>query len=96
MKKGTVGLVIMTFAWLLVLGLPGEGAAQYLGETTWILTKTQNKHGAVIPPQTFTLKGAITRMGGSYYTMQGYVAAPQDGPFIVAGGGVLIGIVRSI
>ena len=91
MKKGTVSLVIMGVVGLLLLGAPSPGAAQYLGETTWTISKTQNEHGAVSPAQTFTLKGAITRMGGAYYTLQGYVDASPDGPFIVSGGGVLIG-----
>jgi hypothetical protein len=30
-------------------------------------------------------------MGGAYYTMQGYMIVPNDGLFIFAGGGVLIG-----
>ena len=91
MKKGTVSLVIMGVVGLLLLGAPSPGAAQYLGETTWTISKTQNEHGEVSPPQTKTLTGAITRMGGPYYTMQGYVDLAPDGPFIVSGGGVLIG-----
>jgi hypothetical protein len=91
MKRVTVAVVIMAAAWLLVLGVPGQGAAQYLGETTWTATITQNEHGAVTPPKTFTLTGSLTRMGGVYYTMQGYVNVPDDGPFILSGGGALIG-----
>ena len=37
------------------------------------------------------MTGAITRMGGDYYAMQGYVNATGDGPVIFSGGGVLIG-----
>jgi len=91
MQKVAVGLIIMVFSWLLVIGLPELGVAQYLGETTWTVTKTHDKHGVINPPKIFTLKGAITRMGGPYYTMQGYIDVSPDGPFILSGGGVLIG-----
>jgi len=91
MKKGTVALVIMGAVCLLLLGAPGPGAAQYLGQPTWTITKTQDEHGEIFPPETYTLTVAITRMGGPYYTMQGYVDVASDGPFIVSGGGVLKG-----
>jgi hypothetical protein len=91
-SRVTVALVVIASACLLILGAPGLGAAQqYLGQTTWTVTKTQDKHGPVNPPQNFTFTGSITRMGGAYYTMQGYVNVPADGPFIAAGGGVLLG-----
>ena len=90
MKRVTVAVVIMAAAWLLVLGVPNQGAAQYLGETTWKVSITQYDHGAVTPPQTFTQTVSITRMGGAYYTMQGHVDMPNDGP-LISGGGALIG-----
>jgi hypothetical protein len=88
MKKGTVALVIIGTVWVLLLGSPSRGAAQFLGESVWTVSITQTEHGA--KSQTFTMTGAITRAGTSYYTMQGYVNVPGDGPFILAGGGVLI------
>jgi hypothetical protein len=92
LKKVTVALVVMASVCLLILGVPGQGAAQqYLGETTWTVSITQNKHGTVSPPETFTFTGAVTRMGGTYYTVQGYATVPSDNPDIVSGGGVLIG-----
>jgi hypothetical protein len=90
MLKKSFFWAFLVFVGLSILVAPAAVAVQYLGETTWTITKTQNERGAVIPQETYTLKGAITLMGGSYYTMQGYVAPSQDGPFIVSGGGVLI------
>jgi hypothetical protein len=88
-KKEKVALAIMGLMWLLLLGTPSPGAAQYLGETTWTVSLTQDEHGA--KTETLSMTGAITRMGGAYYAMQGYVNVPNDGPVILAGSGVLIG-----
>jgi len=89
MKKGTVALVIMGTVCLLLLGAPSPGVAQYLGETTWTVSITQDEYGP--KSNTSIMTGAITRAGGAYYTMQGYANPPGDAPFILAGGGVLIG-----
>jgi hypothetical protein len=91
MKNNTVNLFLMLVAWTLCLGVNNLSAAQYLGETTWTVSKNQNEHGTVTPPQTFTFTGAITRMGTKNYTMQGYVNVPGDDPYIAGGDGVLIG-----
>jgi hypothetical protein len=90
MKKATVGLIIAASLCLLVLGLPGQGAAQYLGQATWTISADHRESGP-ISPQTFTMTGAITHVGGAYYAMQGYVSPPDEGPFIISGSGVLIG-----
>jgi hypothetical protein len=90
MKRGTVALVIMAAVWLVLLGAPSRAAAQYLGQSTWTISIKQDEKGPV-SDKSFTMTGAITRLGGTYYTMQGYVTLPDDGPFILAGGGVLIG-----
>ena len=89
MKKETFAFVLRAALWLVLLGSPSWGAPQYLGESTWQISITLREGGSV--SESFTMAGAITRMGGSYYTMQGYVNIPNDGPFILAGGGVLIG-----
>jgi hypothetical protein len=89
MKKTTVTFVVMVAVGMMLLGAPSQGAAQYLGESTWTFSITQNSNGAVSASASMT--GAISRTGGTYYTMQGYISLPDDGPFIMAGGGVLIG-----
>jgi hypothetical protein len=92
MTKKTVVCAFLVSLGLSILGAPAVVAAQYLGETTWTMTKTQDKNGPVIPPKAFTCTGAITRMGGVYYTMQGYGGnASAGGNPIFTGGGVLIG-----
>jgi hypothetical protein len=90
MKRGTVVLVIMAAVWLLLLGAPGQAAAQFLGQSTWTVSIAQDEKGPV-SNKSFTMTGAVTRLGGTYYAMQGYVILPDDGPFMLAGGGVLIG-----
>ena len=90
MTKKMVVCVFLVFVGLLILGAPTVVAAQYLGETTWTMTKTQDNNGPVIPPKAHTYTGAITRMGGVYYTMQGGNGSPDGNP-IFTGGGVLIG-----
>jgi hypothetical protein len=89
MKKGTVALIVMAALWLVPLGTPCWGAPQYLEQSTWTLSITLREHGPV--SESASMTGAITRMGGTYYSFQGYVNVQDDGPFILAGGGVLIG-----
>jgi hypothetical protein len=89
MKKATVTLFILAAVCMVLLSAPSRGLAQYLGESTWTSSVTYNKHGTA--SGSFSMTGAITRMGGTYYTMQGYTILPNDGPLILAGGGVLIG-----
>jgi len=89
MKKGTVALVISSAVWLVLLVAPSWAAPQYLGQSTWTISLTQNEDGPASGSATVT--AAITRMGGTYYTMQGCIILPDDGPVILAGGGVLIG-----
>ena len=88
MKKGTVVLFVMAVC-LVLLGTPRPGAAQYLGQSTWAISITQNENGAV--SESVSMTGAIAHVGGTSYTMQGYVIVPGDAPFILSGGGVLIG-----
>ena len=89
MKRKAVVCVFLVSWGLLILGAPAVVATQYLGETIWTVSLTQDEYGP--KSQTFTMTGAITRAGGTYYTMQGYTIAPGDGPYILSGGGVLIG-----
>lgn len=89
MKKKAVFCVFLVSWGLLILGTPAAVVAQYLGETIWTVSLTQDEYGP--KSQTHTMTGAITRAGGAYYTMQGYAIVPGDDPFILSGGGVLIG-----
>jgi hypothetical protein len=88
-KKGTIVLLVLAAVWLVILGAPSQGAAQYLGQSTWTVSVTQNEHGTV--SESATMTGAVPHVGGAYYTMQGYANVHGDGPFILSGGGVLIG-----
>lgn len=59
-------------------------ASQYLGEVTWNCTDSLGHD--------FTMKAGLSRVGGSYYEIQGQAAMiPGDPPPIFAGGGVLVG-----
>ena len=89
MKKKAVVFVFLVSLGLSILGAPSVVAAQYLGETIWTVSITQDEYGP--KSNTSIMTGAITRAGGAYYTMQGYANPPGDAPFILAGGGVLIG-----
>ena len=92
MTKKTFVSVFLFSLGLLILVAPPLVAAQYIGETTWTMTKNQDQNGSVIPPKALTFTGAITRMGGVYYTMQGYGGnGSAEGNPIFTGGGVLIG-----
>lgn len=91
MKKGMFALLVMTALWLVPLAAPCWSGPQYLGQSTWTISITLRENGTVEPAESASMTGAITRMGGTYYSFQGYVILPDDGPFILAGGGVLIG-----
>ena len=91
MTKKTVICVFLVSLGLSILGGPDVVAAQYLGETTWTLTITQDENGPVDPPLIVPMKGCITLMGGAYYTMQIYVDPAPDGNPIGSGGGILVG-----
>jgi hypothetical protein len=54
MTKKKVVCVFVVFVGLLILGAPTVIAAQYLGETTWTMTITQDQNGPVIPPKAGT------------------------------------------
>ena len=91
MKKGKIVFFCIATLCLVFMCMPSWGAPQYLGESTWTLTITMDEHGVVSEDFSGTVKMAITRMGGTYYTVQGYVDIPDDGPFIMTGGGILMG-----
>jgi len=59
-------------------GVSSLEASQYLGEVTWTYSG-----GA-------TVKAGISKVGGSYYEVQGQAADP-NGTVIFAGGGTLVG-----
>ena len=90
MKKKPLVCVFLVSLWLSIIGTPAVVVAQYLGETTWTVTITQGQNGPVDPPENVTMKGCITRMGGTYYTVQTFVEGPDGNP-IESGGGILIG-----
>lgn len=85
-KKMMVLLVVGSWLGLL---LPQAGLAQYLGEVIWTATILEKETGPVTPPITATGRIGITLVGGNYYSVQGYVEAPD--PMTFSGGGVLIG-----
>jgi hypothetical protein len=90
MRMGKSSIVMLTVLWLMLLGTPSWGGVQYLGESTWRFSITMDDDGPV--SSSMPMAAAITHMGGTYFTMQGYLILPDgDGPFIMAGGGVLIG-----
>jgi hypothetical protein len=89
MKKGVFALIVMAVLYLVLLGAPCWGGPQYLGQSTWTFSITLRESGPV--SESASMTGAITRMGGTYYSFQGYVSLPDDGPIILAGGGVLVG-----
>lgn len=68
---------------ILGLGVAPLQASQYLGEVTW--------NGQDAEGHTFTVKAGISRVGGSYYEIQGQVPDSPEGLAIFSGGGVLVG-----
>lgn len=68
---------------ILGLGSAPLQASQYLGEATW---NGLDEHGFA-----FTVKAGISRVGGSYYEIQGQVPNTPEGLGIFSGGGVLVG-----
>jgi len=68
---------------ILGLGVAPLQASQYLGEVTW--------NGVDHEAHTFTVKAGISRVGGSYYEIQGQVLNTPEGMGIFSGGGVLVG-----
>jgi hypothetical protein len=67
---------------ILGLGVAPLQASQYLGEVTW---------NALADGHSYTVKAGISRVGGSYYEVQGQALGPPDGDAIFSGGGVLVG-----
>jgi len=70
-------------AMFLGLGVAPLQASQYLGEVTW--------NGLDDEGFAFTVKAGISRVGGSYYEIQGQVLNTPEGLGIFSGGGVLVG-----
>jgi hypothetical protein len=68
---------------ILALGVAPLQASQYLGEVTW--------DGEDAEHHTFTVKAGISRVGGSYYEVQGQVPDSPEGLGIFSGGGVSVG-----
>ena len=68
---------------VLGLGVAPLQASQFLGEVIW--------DGQDEEAHTFTVKAGISRVGGSYYEIQGQVPDSPEGLAIFAGGGVLVG-----
>jgi len=69
----------------LIMGLSVAplAASQYLGEVTW--------NGVDSDGHTITIKAGLSRVGGSYYEVQGQVPDAPGGRAIFSGGGVLVG-----
>ena len=79
MRAKFFSISILAVAAFLILGLGVANleASQYLGEVTW----TYSGGG--------TIKAGISKVGGSYYEVQGQVANP-NGTIIFSGGGALV------
>ena len=85
MKVRSFSVLKWVIAAVMVLGIgvaPLQ-ASQYLGEVTW--------NGQDDVGHTFIVKAGISRVGGSYYEIQGQVPDSPEGLAIFAGGGVLVG-----
>jgi hypothetical protein len=65
-------------------------ASQYLGTFNWQASITQTDQGPVDPPQTFTVQVALSRVTTGYYLTQGLVNPPDDYPYVLNGGGVVV------
>jgi hypothetical protein len=74
---------VLVAVMILGIGVAPLQASQYLGEITW--------DGQDAESHTFTVKAAISRVGGNYYEIQGQVPDSPEGLAIFSGGGVLVG-----
>jgi filamentous hemagglutinin family protein len=81
LKFFSVFVVTLAAVMIMVLGVAPIEASQYLGEVTWT---GQDSFGS------FTVKAAISRVGGAYYEVQGQVQA-EGSIIIFSGGGVVVG-----
>ncbi|WP_300463172.1 hypothetical protein [Desulfobacula sp.] len=89
MKMGKITVVMLTILWLMLLGTPSWGSVQYLGESTWRFSITMDNDGPA--SNSMLMTGAITHMGGAYFTMQASIIPPDgDGPFILAAGTITL------
>ncbi len=62
----------------------------YLGKTTWTVHVDQS----TVPQaagQSFTMTGAVSKVGDEFYLFQGYVNDAVSGPYVVSGSGFLNG-----
>jgi hypothetical protein len=95
MKVKPIAVSIMAAA-VFILGLNISQALagnsfNFLGETTWTVTINETYNNNVTIGTTFPMTGAISKVGGNYYLFQGFVQNSGDGPFLLAGSGVLNG-----
>jgi hypothetical protein len=83
MKVKSISMFLATAA-VMIMGFLASPlqASQYLGEITWDVVDDLDHH--------FTLKGGISKVGGSYYEVQGQ-ADIGNGLIIFSGGGALVG-----
>jgi hypothetical protein len=82
-KSFSIFLRVAAAVMILGLGVAPLQASQYLGEVTW--------DGQDEEAHTFIVKAGISRVGGSYYEIQGQVPNSPEGLAIFSGGGVLVG-----
>jgi len=84
MKVRSLAILILTVVTVMTMGLLASPlqASQYLGEITWDVLDSLG--------HTFTVKAGLSKVGGSYYELQGQ-AAPAAGTIIFSGGGALVG-----
>ena len=87
--------LVLALTALLILGMSITSAlgtnVTYLGKTTWTATVSDTTVTGVKPGDTFTITGGISKVGEEFYMFQGYVTPNTDGPFVVSGGGFLMG-----
>ncbi len=92
--KSIAGSIMAAVVFILGLNISQALAGNsfnFLGETTWTVTINETYQNNVPIGTTFTMTGAISKLGGNYYLFQGYVLNSGDGPFLLAGSGVLNG-----
>jgi hypothetical protein len=81
--------ILTAMAVLMIMGLLTSPlqASQYLGEITWNATLSPANGG-----DTFIVKAGLSKVGGPYYEIQGYIpGVPGGGSATFSGGGALVG-----
>lgn len=90
-----VKISVLALTAVLLMGLSTNALAvnsfNFLGESSWTVNQTESFPD---PPQgilPIPMTGAISKLGPNYYLFQGCIQIPNDGPFLLAGSGNIIG-----